>query len=70
MTKMNAHILLTQFGVIDLLNKGISRDDIFFQVTEDLPMTKSDQQKVVDVIAQMDTMNVFATGIIPQKRSQ
>lgn len=55
--------------VIRLLNAGESRDFVFADIVHhsqgSLDSTKK-LQNLADVIAQLDSMNVFATGTVPE----
>ena len=52
-----------------LLNDGLSRDEVFIQVLKDFPtiVSKKQRQELADTIAQIDMLNVFATGEIPSQ---
>jgi hypothetical protein len=55
--------------VVQLLNSGITPDEVFHDVYENFyageKFPKQKQQAVADYIAQVHTLNVFATGTIP-----
>ena len=55
--------------IADLLNDGLSRDEVFIQVLKDFPtiVSKKQRQQLADTIAQIDTRNVFAAGQIPSQ---
>ena len=55
--------------ISDLLNDGLSRDEVFIQVLKDFPtiVSKKQRQELADTIAQIDTRNVFAAGQIPSQ---
>ena len=55
--------------IVALLNDGLSRDEGFIQVLRDFPtiVSKKQRQELVDTIAQIDMLNVFATGEIPSQ---
>tara|TARA_Y100000401_G_C8290669_1_gene208523 strand:- start:222 stop:410 length:189 start_codon:yes stop_codon:yes gene_type:complete len=55
--------------IADLLNDGLSRDEVFIQVLKDFPtiVSKKQRQELADTIAQIDTRNVFAAGQIPSQ---
>ena len=55
--------------IVDLLNNGLSRDEVFIQVLKDFPtiVSKKQRQELADTIAQIDTRNVFAAGQIPSQ---
>ena len=55
--------------VIRLLNAGESRDFVFADIVHHAPGSidsKKKLQNLADVIAQLDSMNVFATGTVPK----
>ena len=54
--------------IVRLLNAGESRDFVFADIARHCEQTikgKNDRQNLADVIAQIDLMNVFATGTVP-----
>ena len=55
--------------VVQLLNAGRTPDEVFHDVYENFyageKFPKQKQQAVADHIAQVHTLNVFATGTIP-----
>ena len=55
--------------IADLLNDGLSRDEVFIQVLKDFPtiVSKKQRQELADTLAQIDTRNVFAAGQIPSQ---
>ena len=55
--------------IADLLNDGLSRDEVFIQVLKDFPtiVSKKQRQQLADTIAQIDTRNIFAAGQIPSQ---
>ena len=55
--------------IADLLNDGLSRDEVFIQVLKDFPtiVSKKQRQELADTIAQIDTRNVFAAAQIPSQ---
>ena len=55
--------------IADLLNDGLSRDEVFIQVLKDFPtiVSKKQRQELADTIAQIDTRNIFAAGQIPSQ---
>ena len=55
--------------IVALLNDGLSRDEVFIQVLRDFPtiVSKKQRQELADTIAQIDMLNVFATGEIPSQ---
>ena len=55
--------------IADLLNDGLSRDEVFIQVLKDFPtiVSKKQRQELADTIAQIDTRNEFAAGLIPSQ---
>ena len=55
--------------IADLLNNGLSRDEVFAKLLEDCPtiISKRQRQELADAIAQIDMRNVFATGEIPSQ---
>ena len=55
--------------IADLLNDGLSRDEVLIQVLKDFPtiVSKKQRQDLADTIAQIDTRNVFAAGQIPSQ---
>ena len=55
--------------IVRLLNLGESRDFVFKDIAEHCQGSidsKKQLQNLADVIAQIDLMNVFATGTVPK----
>ena len=55
--------------IVRLLQLGESRDFVFKDIVEHCQSSidsKKELQRLADVIAQIDLMNVFATGTIPK----
>lgn len=68
----------TQYGkpqdrIVKLLQLGFSRDEVFHDICEKCSMStthsrspKKRKQELANLIAQIDSMSVFATGTIPE----
>jgi len=68
----------TQYGkpqdrIVKLLQLGFSRDEVFYDICEKCSMStthsrspKKRKQELANLIAQIDSMSVFATGTIPE----
>lgn len=73
LTEAEAQYGKPQDRIVKLLQLGFSRDEVFHDLCEKCSMAiaksrspKKHKQELADVIAQIDTMNVFATGTIPE----
>jgi len=58
-----------QDRIVKLLQMGFSTDDVFVDIYESCRMsinTKRDKQALADIIAQIDRIDVFAKGTIPE----
>ena len=62
-----------QDRLVKLLNLGFSRAEVVYDITEKCSMSfhkskspKKHNQALADLIAQIDCINVFATGTIPE----
>lgn len=54
--------------IIRLFNDGLDRDQTYWAVASQLLLKNKDQrQAIANLIAQLDVMNVFAKGRIPEK---
>lgn len=65
--------LFPQDRIVKLLQLGFSRDEVFFDLCEKCSMSlaksrspKKHKQELADMIAQIDSISVFATGTIPE----
>lgn len=62
-----------QTEIVRMLNKGYSRNEVFFAILEK-PVSKNWNQKarqeLADQIAQTDELDVYATGVVPPSEVQ
>ena len=73
LTEAEAQYGRPQDRIVKLLNLGFSRDEVFHDITEKCSMSfhkskspKKHKQELADLIAQIDCINVFAIGTIPE----
>jgi len=73
LTKAEAQYGKPQDRIVKLLQLGFSRDEVFHDITEKCSMStthsrspKKRKQELANLIAQIDSMSVFATGTIPE----
>jgi len=60
-----------QNEIVRMLNEGYSHEEIFFHVEKNYSFVWSKQakQSLADLIAQIDSMNLFVTGVVPKKEN-
>jgi hypothetical protein len=73
LTEAEAQYGKPQDRIVKLLQLGFSRDEVFHDISEKCSMSiaksrspKKHKQELADLIAQIDSMSVFATGTIPE----
>ena len=55
--------------IVKMLNQGSSRDQVFWTIKKDYfwkNWNAEVRQELADLIAQIDELNVYATGVVPQ----
>ena len=73
LTEAEAQYGKPQDRIVKLLQLGFSRDEVFHDICEKCSVSihknrafKKHKQELADLIAQIDSMSVFATGTIPE----
>lgn len=73
LTEAEAQYGKPQDRIVKLLQLGFSRDEVFHDICEKCSMSithsrspKKRKQELANLIAQIDDMNVFSTGTIPE----
>ena len=57
-----------QEEIVRMLNEGKSRDKVFSEIEKNFyfkPWNKQVRQELANQIAQVDQLNVYATGVVP-----
>ncbi|NDH17500.1 MAG: hypothetical protein EBY48_10585 [Opitutae bacterium] len=69
LTEAEAQYGKPQDRIVKLLQLGFSRDEVFHDICEKCSLsirTKKHKKELANLIAQIDDMNVFSTGTIPE----